>query len=368
MKFSCEKDLIIKSIDTVSKAIVSNNPIEILKGIKIEVNNNVTFLASDSNLFIESIFDADIKEEGTLVVDARIFYDIIKNIPDGKVTIYTNDKNEMKIMCENSQFTILYLSSETFPQKNVTENANTLKIYSKSLKEIIKNTLFAVSDDETRPILMGVCFEITKSTLRAIAIDKTRLALRNQIIPETEFSNLKFVIPSKVLSDISKILKDDSTIIDIEIDDNLVVFKFDKITVSSRLLQGEFIDYTKLIPKMSEIECRVNVKNIREMIERASIIINYDDPKIPVILKIKEAEINVECISKYGYFAEKLYVEKQGGNLKIGVNSKLILNALRSIEDENAKIEFTNMRGPFVIKPIEGDKFLYMVLPMELKE
>ena len=154
---------------------------------------------------------------------------------------------------------------------------------------------------------------------------------------------------------------------DIIIDESSVMFKFDTFTIVSRLLQGEFIEYQRLIPPEPTITAKINVKAFREMIERAAIIINYDDPKIPVVLKLKNSEITVECISKFGNFCEKIDVDKYGDDLRIGVNSKLILNALKCIEDEYASFEFTNMRGPFVIKPLEGDSYLYMVLPMELK-
>ena len=291
MKFSCEKEVLLKSIEIVSKAIAPNNPVDILKGMKIEVSDNIKLTGSDGNISIESVFDADIEEGGTLIVDSRIFYDIIRNIPDGKVKLYTSENNEIKIICENTMFNILYLSSEGYPEISKVEESNNIRIYSKNFKDIIKNTLFAVSDDESKPILMGICFEINKSNMKAVAIDRTRLALRNQIIPETSLSDFRFVVPGKVLSDVLKILKDDSTIVDIFIDESSVMFKYDSFTIVSRLLQGEFIDYNRLIPPEPSITAQINVKAFREMIERASIIINYDDPKIPVVLKLKNSEI-----------------------------------------------------------------------------
>ncbi len=367
MNFSCDKETLLKSIEIVSKAIAPNNPIDILRGMKIEVGENIKLTGGDGNFSIESVFDANIEEGGTLIVDSRIFYDIIRNIPNGKVKLFTSDNNEIKIICENTMFNILYLSSEGYPSFNKVTDGENIRIYSKNLKETIKNTLFAVSDDESRPILTGVCFEINKSNMKAIAIDKTRLALRNQIIPETSLSNYSFVVPEKVLSDVSKILKDDATIVDIFVNKKSVMFKYDNFTIVSNLLEGDFIDYNRLIPKDPLINAKINIKSFREMIERASIIINYDDPNIPLVLKIKDSEITVECVSKFGNFCEKIYVDKFGEDLVIGVNSRLILNALKCIEDEYANFEFTNMRGPFVIKPLEGESYIYMVLPMELK-
>lgn len=367
MKFICEKDELLKSIDIVSKAINPNNPVDILKGIKITATDTIKFTGSDNDLSIESILNADVQEEGSLIVDSRIFFDIIKNLPDGKVKIFTSEKNELKIICSNTNFNILYFSSEGYPEIKKIDEGDNIRIYSKNLKQLIKNTIFAVSENEARPILSGTLFEISKSNMKAVSVDSYRLALRNQIIPETEFEDLKFVVSAKVLSEISKILKDDNAIVDITIKQNSCMFKFDNFTIISRLLEGEFFDYNKFIPTQSNISAKVNVKAFTEMIERASIIINYDDPKLPVSLKIKNSEIQVECISKFGNFCECIDIDKYGDDLLIGVDSRLILNALKCISDEYAVLEFTNEQGPIVIKPTEGEGFIYLVLPMILK-
>ena len=248
MKFSCNKTDLLKSIDTVSKAINPNSPIDILRGIKIDAYDNIKFTGSDTELSLESVLEADITEEGSLILDSRIFYDIVRNLPDGTVTLYTSDNNEVKITCGNTLFNILYLSSEGYPEINKIEDGENIRIYSKNLKDIIKNTIFVLSEDESRPILSGAYFEINKSNLKVVAIDRFRLALRNQIIPETNYDNFNFVIPGKVLNEVSKILKDDNTILDINLKDNNVVFKFDSFTLTSRLLEGEFFDYSKAIP------------------------------------------------------------------------------------------------------------------------
>lgn len=367
MKFSCDKSILVKSTDIVSKSINSNNPIEILKNMKIEVGEKVIFTGSDSEISIESEVEADIYEQGKLLVDSRIFFDIIRNLPEGKVELFTSENNELKIVCHSSVFNILYLSADGYPETEKIENGDNIRIYSKNLKDIIRNTAFAVSDDESRPILTGTYFEISKSNLKAVSIDRSKLALINQIIPETEFNNMNFVVSGKVLNDISKILKDDSAIVDITVRDNSAMFSFDSFTIITRLLEGEFIDYNRIIPSQTNIKLKINIKNFREMIERASVIINYDNPKIPVILKIENSSINVGCISKYGNFNETIDVDMEGGELKIGVDSRLILSSLKCISDDYAYFEFTNEQGPFLIKPLEGNSYLYMGMPMKLK-
>ncbi len=365
MKFTCSKNVLLDSINIVSKAVSSSSTLEILKGIKIQAEKSVKLTGSDLDLSIESIFDADIRETGTIIIDTRIFSDIIKKLPDGDVELYTKD-NELKISCQNTKFNILYLSAEGYPDIKKVEDGSIIKIYSKDLKNVIKNTLFAISNNESRPVLMGSKFEIKKSNMKVISIDGSRLALRNQIIPETSFEDLTFVVPGRVLNELLKILKEDETIVEMSIKNNSVMFSFDNFTIIARLLEGEFFDYNKAIPANCSIKAQINIKKFTDIVERAAIIINYDDPKIPVILNIKSNEISVECISKRGNFNESIAIDKQGDDLKIGIDSKLLLDALKAIEHENAIFEFNTVISPCVIKPVEGDSFIYMVLPRRI--
>jgi len=367
MKFTCDKKILSDSISIVSKAINSACAIDILRGIKIEATDKIKISGSDLDLSIESIFDADIYEEGSLIVDARIFQEIIRKLPEGPVEIETDSKNELKINCLNTKFNILYLPSDGYPEIKKLENGDSFKIYSKDLKSVIKSTIFAISNNESRPILTGSKFEITGSRLRVISIDGYRLALRNQIIPETGYEDLSFVIPGRALNEMLKILKDDSTIVNITIFENSVMFTFDTFIIYSRLLEGEFMDYNKFIPTNSTISMKANVKSLEDMVERASIIINYDDPKIPIILNLEEENLRIECISKKGNFDENMSIEHHGENLKIGIASKLLTDTLKSIEAEQALFEFNTSQSPCVIKPVEGEGFIYMVLPIRLK-
>ena len=308
----------------------------------------------------------DIREKGSIIIDARILGEIVRKLPDGDVEFVTADNNEIKISCANTKFNILYLSSEGYPEIKKVEKGDSIKIYSRDLKEIIKNTIFAISTSESRPVLTGSKFEIKKSNMKVISIDGSRLALRNQIIPETGFEDMSFVVPGRVLNEMMKILKDDETIVEINIKNNSVMFSFDSFTVIARLLEGEFFDYKKAIPTNCTIKATIDIKKFTDMIERAAIIINYDDPKIPIILNIKDNLINVECISNKGNFDESINIDKQGNNLRIGIDSRLLLDALKSIDHEKAVFEFNTEISPCVIKPVEGDSFLYMVLPRRL--
>ena len=366
MKFTCNKNILLNSIGIVSKAVSNTAALDILKGIKIDAEEKIRLTGSDLDLSVESVFDADIREKGSIIIDARILGEIVRKLPDGDVEFVTADNNEIKISCANTKFNILYLSSEGYPEIKKVEKGDSIKIYSRDLKEIIKNTIFAISTSESRPVLTGSKFEIKKSNMKVISIDGSRLALRNQIIPETGFEDMSFVVPGRVLNEMMKILKDDETIVEINIKNNSVMFSFDSFTVIARLLEGEFFDYKKAIPTNCTIKATIDIKKFTDMIERAAIIINYDDPKIPIILNIKDNLINVECISNKGNFDESINIDKQGNNLRIGIDSRLLLDALKSIDHEKAVFEFNTEISPCVIKPVEGDSFLYMVLPRRL--
>lgn len=367
MKFSCDKAKLFESVSIVSKAINNACAIDILKGIKIDADEGIKLTGSDLDLSVESLLEADIQEKGSIIVDARIFSDIIRKLPDGTVNFETDDKNELKINCLNTKFNILYLSSEGYPEIKKIENGDSFKIYSQDLKNIIKNTIFAISSNESRPILTGSKFEINKSNLRVISIDGYRLALRNQIIPETQYEDLSFVVPGRALNELIKILKEDATIVNITVRENNVMFSYDTFTIVSRLLEGDFMDYNKFIPATASITAKLKVKSFADMIERASIIINYDDPKIPIVLKIENSSINVECISKRGNFDENMEIEHHGDDLKIGIASKLLSDTLKSIDNEEIILEFNTPQSPCVMKPTEGNGFIYMVLPIRLK-
>ncbi|MBE7030191.1 MAG: DNA polymerase III subunit beta [Ruminococcaceae bacterium] len=368
MKFTCEKDVLAQSLSIVAKAANPASAVEILKGVKIDATENtIRLTGSDLELFIESTFDADVKETGSLVLDARIFSDIVKRMPDGKIEFSSDDTGVVTIREKKVKFTLLALSAEGYPKMNKIEGGRELKLYSRDLKSIIKDTLFAISTNENKPILTGSKFEVEGSTLTVISVDGYRLAIRRQVIPEIKGDGMEFVVPGKVLSELLKILKDDETIIDIVIEENNVMFRYDHYTIITRLLEGEFIDYKKIIPVDRQTTLTVDVKKVTESIERAAVMVSYDNPDIPIILNIADSSILVSCQTKRGDFNDAVEVGMEGANLRIGLASKLLLDALHAVEVPTAILEFNSSLSPCVIKPVEGNAFLYMVLPIRLK-
>ena len=366
MKFTCDKNVLLEALNVVCKAASQSSNLELLKGIKIQAEDKLVLTGTDLEISIQSIIETNILEEGSIVLDSRIFPEIVRKLPDGMMTFVSNGLS-VDILSKSMKFSIQGLSSDGYPEVKKIEDGNEIKIHSKSLKDIIKKTIFATCINEARPVLSGAKVEVSGSLISMIALDGTRLAVKSEIIPETGLNNLEFIIPGRTLNELLKVLKDDESEVNMIIYENNVMFKFENYVLTSRLLEGEFLDYTKTIPSDCRLKIKINTKELTDTVERASIIINFDDPKkIPVIFDIKNSCINVDCFSKFGDFHEEIEIA-DSGEIKIGIRSKLLLDALKSIDDNEVILELTSDLGPMVLKPVEGKGFLYMVLPVRLR-
>jgi len=365
MKFICDKDILNECVNTVSKAIDPANVKELLRGIKIDADEELTFFATDNEISLETWAEANVKEKGSLVIDGRIFSDIVKRMPEGNITFETVSQSEVKISGGEVSLSLLYLSSDGFPYMERVEDGKAIKIYSKDLKNVIKYTVFAPDAESSMPILNGIKFEIKNSSMRAVGLNRYRMAMRNQIIPETGIDYMEFVAPAKMLNDLNKILKDDDKIVTISLKDDVVMFEFERTTVTTRLLEGEFIDYNRLIPKETKVKFRIDYDKIAQSVDRAAVIINYDDPKIPIIFDIKNGVLNIDCFTKRGQIHDKISIDTDA-ELKIGLGAKLLTDAIRAIDTNEIYFEFKDEKSPCKIMPVEGDSFLYIVQPRQL--
>lgn len=365
MKFICDKDILNECVNNVSKAIDPANVKELLRGIKIDAEEEITFFATDNEISLETWAEATVKEKGSLVIDGKIFSDIVKRMPEGNITFETISQSEVKISGGEVSLNLLYLPSEGFPSMEKVEDGKNIKIYSKDLKNVIKYTVFASDSESTMPVLNGIKFEIKNSSLRAVGLNRYRMAMRNQIIPETGIDYMEFIIPAKMLNELSKILKEDDKIVNISLKDDAVMFEFERTTVTTRLLEGEFIDYNRLIPKETKLKFRVDYDKIAQSVDRAAVIINYDDPKIPIIFDIKNGVLNIDCFTKRGQIHDKISIDTDG-ELKIGLGAKLLTDAIRAIDTNEIYFEFKDEKSPCKIMPVEGDSFLYIVQPRQL--
>ena len=371
MKIVCYKDKIIKAINSVVKAVASKTTMPILEGILIQTNDNEIKLTTyDLEIGIEYIMECEVKEQGSTVVNALMFSEIIRKLPDTEIYISVNDKNLLEIECEGSLYKLSIMNPEEFPELPKIEIENSIEIDQNILKNMIRKTIFAVSAEENRPIFTGCLFEIENNKLSLVAVDGFRLALRT-IFLNKKCNDFKAVIPGKTLNEVNKIILDSFEPIKIGISKNQALFEMDNCKIVTRILDGEFLNYKNVIPSNWETRVKVNKNNLQDSFERISLISASSvekEKKYPVKVLIDIGKVVISCTNQTGDAKEELYVSTEGKNLEVGFNPKYFLDSLKAIEDEEVYVEFGTSISPCLIKSTENSEYTYMILPIRLKE
>lgn len=365
MKVICSREKLIEGINIVQKAVSSKSTLPILEGILIEAGNEFKLTGNDLEIGIECFVEGDIREQGSIVINSKMFGDIVRRLPDSEVLVEVKNNNMVVIECENSHFEIKGLPSEGYPAVPSIIKENAFSISQKIVRDMIKQTLFAVSIDENRPILTGSLVECKDGGLTFVSIDGFRLALRQQKI-EGQPVEFNVVIPGKTLNEILKILQPDHENLAIYTSSNQIMFDMGKCKVVSRLLEGEYLNYNSIIPKEFETRVTVNTKEILSSIERASLI-TMEEKKYPIKLSISDDKIIITSNTDIGTVREELRVDMKGNKLDIGFNPRYFIDALKVIEDENIEVFFTSSVGPCTIRPVDKETFAYMILPVRIK-
>jgi len=342
MKFICSKENLMAGINIVQKLKLTGNDLEI---------------------GIECTVEADIREKGSIVLNSRMFGDIVRRLPDSDVLLEVKEKNTVVIECESSLFEIKGINPEGFPPLPTVERNNGIAISQKILKEMIRQTIFAVSVDENRPILTGSLFEYKSGRFSIVSIDGYRLALR-RTTPENPVEDRSFVIPGKTLNEISKIIEPVDNELFIYAAGNQILFDMGNCILVSRLLEGEYLNYMGIIPKEYETKITVNTKELLACFERASLVIVNEERRYPVNLDIRDDLMVIKTNTDIGNAREEIKIDMEGKKLEISFNPRYFIEALRTIENEQVSIEFTSSIGPCTIKPVEGDSFAYLILPI----
>ncbi|NFF60843.1 DNA polymerase III subunit beta [Clostridium botulinum] len=364
MKFTCAKNKLQEAISIAQKAVTGKSPMPILQGIHLSAKNNeLTLIGSDIDLSIETKIQAEVQEEGSIVVDSKIFGEIIRKLPNSSIHINTTENNSIEIVCEKSKFDLIHMDAEEFPNlPSINENI-IFSIPEKVLKNMIKGTIFAIAQDETRPILTGILFEVRDKRLNLVALDGYRLALRSNLIDNE--NTISAVIPGKTFNEVSKILSEDEKNVNITFTPNHILFNLGETKIISRLLEGEFIKYNSIIPE--EYKLKVNAKRaeLLNCIERASLM-GKDGNTNLVKFDIKNDNLVITSNSQLGRVREELNIILQGDELQIAFNSKYLIDVLKILEDDEIVMEFDSSVSPCVIKSKENNTYTYLVLPVRL--
>ena len=370
MKFVCYKDKIIKALNSVVKGVASKTTMPILEGILIQTNDNEIKLTTyDLELGIEYTFESDVQEQGSTVVNANMFTEIVRKLPDAEIFISVNDNNLLTIECEGALYKLATMNPEEFPELPKIEIENSITLEQSALKNMIRKTIFAVSTEENRPIFTGCLFEIKNNKLNVVAIDGFRLALRTINIP-VQVNDFKAVIPGKTLNEVNKILTDSFDSIKIGVAKNQAVFEMENCKIVTRILDGEFLNYEAVIPTNWQTRIRVEKQNLLNSFERISLISASSiekEKKYPVKVSVDIGKMTISCTNQTGDAKEELYISTEGQNLEVGFNPKYFLDSLKAIDEEEVYVEFGTNVSPCLVKSVDNSDYVYMILPIRLK-
>ena len=371
MKIVCYKDNILKALNSVVKAVASKTTMPILEGILIQTNDNEIKLTTyDLEIGIEYVMECEVKEQGSTVVNAIMFSEIIRKLPDTEIYITLNENNLLEIECEGALYKLTTMNPEEFPELPKIEVENSIDLEQNMLRNMIRKTIFAVSNEENRPIFTGCLFEVENNKLNVVAVDGFRLALRS-IYLQNKVNDFKAVIPGKTLNEINKILQDSFEHIKIGIAKNQALFEMENCKVVTRILDGEFLNYKSVIPSSWETRIRVNKNNLQNSFERISLISASSiekEKKYPVKVSIDIGKLTISCTNQTGEAKEEIYVSTEGKNIEAGFNPKYFLDSLKAIDDEEIFVEFGTSISPCLVKSVENNEYVYMILPIRLKE
>lgn len=364
MIFICEKQKLQEGISIAAKAITGKSTIAILEGIFISATKEgLTLIGSDIDVSVQTKLTADVVEEGNIVIDAKIFGEIIRKLPNSEVKIETLENDIVQISCEKSVFNLVYMNATDFPALPTINEDLTVEVPQNILRNMIKGTSFAIAQDETRPILQGILFEVKNNSLNLVALDGYRLAIKSEFLDNT--NNIEVVIPGKTLNEVSKILEDKEDIVRITFTQNHILFNLSDTKIISRLLDGKFVNYLSLLPQEHKLVVNINKQELQNGLERASLMAKDGNSNL-VKLDFQEENVIITSNSQLGKVREEVSINMQGEGIQIAFNSRYLLDVLKSMEEDEVIMEMTSGISPCVIKGKKMNNAKYLVLPVRL--
>lgn len=363
MKIVCNKSDLVKGVSIVSKAVPSKTTMPILECILIDATMDIIRLtANDMELGIQTEIKGTISEHGMIAIDARIFSEIVRKLPDNEIVIESDENLQIEITCEKAKFNISGKSGSDFSYLPVIEKDETVTVSQFTLKELIRQTIFSIADNESNKLMTGELFEIQNNTLRVVSLDGHRISIR-RIELKDECSDRKIVVPGKTLIEVSKILSGEvESEVCIYFTKNHIVFEFDNTVVVSRLIEGEYFKIDQMLSSDYETKVRINKKELLNCIDRATLLVKEGDKK-PIIINIGDEIMDLKIKSQLGSMDEDIMIQKEGKDLMIGFNPKFLIDALRVIDDEEVDLYLMNAKAPCFIKD-ETESYIYLILPV----
>ena len=365
MKFTCKKNDFSEGINIALKAVAGKSTVPTLECVAIEaLENQIKLTSNNIELGIETILDCNIMEKGSVLVNAKMLAEIVRKLPEEDVYFESDDKNNVIIKCGKANFNISGLDSSEFSFLPNIEKKNKVVMSQFTLKEMIRQTIFSTSYNESNRILTGELFEIRGKQFQVTSLDLYRVSIRKVELKE-EYGNVKVIIPGKTLSEISKILSGNmDEEVHIYFSTNHVLFEFENTLVVSRLIEGNYYDINKMLSNDYETKIKINKMDLLGSIDRATLLLRESEKK-PVVMTIHEDNVHLEMNTKIGSMDENILIEKEGKNMIFAFNPKFLIDVLRVIDDEETYIYMINSKAPCFIKNKE-ETYIYMILPVNL--
>lgn len=365
MKLTCSRQQLNEAVLNVQRAVSTKSSVPALEGILLRTQGDEVLLCGyDLELGMTTRIEAKTEEQGSIILSARLFGDIVRRLPAESVSLATDSKNITTIKSGASEFSIVGIPAEEYPELPSISGETSLRIAHNMLKSMIRQTIFAVAESDAKPIHTGTLFELEENRIRLVSVDGYRLAIREEAVKSGEKTN--FVVPGKTLGEVSKLLGDDDTEMEILIGRRHIQFQIGNYCVISRLLEGEFLDYRAAIPSGFTTELTVSTRAIIDSVERVSLLIT-DRLKSPVRCIFEDDEIRISCSTAIGRANDQFPARITGNPVEMGFNNRYLLDALRNAEGDEVRIQLSGPLSPMKILPREGEAFLFLVLPVRLK-
>ena len=366
MKFSCEKYLLQSACGIASRAAAGKSPIPALEGLLLQASDRLTVTGYDLKKGIYTQLEAEVKEQGSVVVGARLFGEIIRRLPDGIVTISTDINNNVNVKCGKSEFNFMGISPEDYPEMPVVDGVNNIALPQKILGSMINQTIFAVADNDMRPIYTGTLFDIEGEELTLVSVDGYRLAKRSEKLESAKMENCSFVVPGSALADIERICGDSEELVKISVGAKHISFSIGETVVVSRRLEGEFLNYKKSIPDSFKYTVKVDRGEFMSAIDRVALIVSERNTS-PVRMSFNDGNIDCLCVTPIGRAEDVCTCEGSGEGLQIGFNDRYLKDALKAAAKEELNVCLNSAASPCIITAADGsDNFTYMILPVRL--
>ncbi|MCI5753275.1 MAG: DNA polymerase III subunit beta [Clostridiales bacterium] len=365
MKFSCERSVLSAAVAIAARAASQRSPIPALEGLLLTADGSLRITGYDLKKGVYTTVPADVSEPGAAVLNAKLLGDMVRCMPEGRLTV-TTDGSTARIRCGKSEFSLAAGDVNDYPELPTIDPEDTIMLPQSTLKKMISQTLFAVSDNESRPIYTGARFEIKDGVLTVIAVDGYRLALRREKVESVGEKDLAFIVPGAALADVERLCADTDDVIRVTLGFRHIGFTLGETILITRRLEGDFLNWRKAVPEAFRYHMTLEREELKSAADRVSLVVD-ERTKNPLRCRFEDGVVTLSCVTALGQAEDACLAEGTGGGLEIGFNSRYLIDALKAAPAQRIVVSISTGSSPCVITPEEGDGFIYMILPVRLR-